>query len=211
MYTLKINILRGYYLIIIFRFLSLCGSLELGQAPPRIGEAGMESELKSALLELARASHTALIRCLPQLFDQLISLIVHPPTLPSQPLTVAALYLPLLNIIMDALPQLYHWDSKDKSVYTDKSDSITQKVALTIAGGASVEAAGAQCRVSLSSEATRQLFICALWMLKSLEKTALVQWCSELSSRRILSILQVLNIASAVFKYEGKKALKRLP
>ncbi|XP_014207564.1 dedicator of cytokinesis protein 7 [Copidosoma floridanum] len=124
---------------------------------------------------------------------------------------VAALYLPLLNILMDALPQLYHWDSKEKSVYTDESGSITQSVALAISGGTSVENAGAQCRVSLSSEATRHLLMCALWILKSIEKSALAQWITELSTRRILSILQVLNISTAAFEYKGKKALKRLP
>ncbi|XP_046488292.1 dedicator of cytokinesis protein 7 isoform X2 [Neodiprion pinetum] len=130
---------------------------------------------------------------------------------PSAKSRVAALYLPLLNIIMDALPQLYHWDSKERSVYLDESGSITQSVALAIAGGASTDVAGTQCRVSLSSEATRHLLMCALWVLKGLEKTALAQWCSELSSRRVLSLLQVLNIATAAFEYKGKKALKRCP
>ena len=124
---------------------------------------------------------------------------------------VAALYLPLLNILMDALPQLYHWDSKDKSVYPDETASITQSVALAIAGGASADVAGSQCRVSLSSDATRHLLMCFLWVLKGLERSALAQWCSELSARRVLSLLQVLNIATAAFEYKGKKALKRLP
>ncbi|XP_011297900.1 dedicator of cytokinesis protein 7 [Fopius arisanus] len=129
---------------------------------------------------------------------------------PAAKARVAALYLPLLNILMDALPQLYHWDSKDKSVYTDESGSITQSVALAIAGGGSADV-GAQCRVSLSSEATRHLLMCFLWVLKGLEKSALAQWCSELSARRVLSFLQVLSIATAAFEYKGKKALKRLP
>lgn len=124
---------------------------------------------------------------------------------------VAALYLPLLNIVISALPQLYHWDSKDKSVYTDDQGSITQCVAIAIAGGASAEAVGSQCRVFLSSEATRHLLMCTLWLLKSLDKSALMQWCSELSVRRLLSLLQVLNISNAAFEYKGKKALKRLP
>lgn len=129
---------------------------------------------------------------------------------PAAKARVAALYLPLLTIIMEALPQLYHWDSKDKSVYLDESGSITHTVALAIAGGVSAEGSGV-CRVSLSSEATRHLLMCGLWLLKSLEKSALSQWCSELSSRRVLNLLQVLNIATAAFEYKGKKALKRLP
>ncbi|XP_033216404.1 dedicator of cytokinesis protein 7 [Belonocnema kinseyi] len=130
---------------------------------------------------------------------------------PTSKARVAALYLPLLNIVMDALPQLYHWNSKDKSFYTDDQGSITQCVALAIAGGASAEVAGTQCRVSLSSEATRHVLMCTLWLLKSLEKSALAQWCSELNVRRVLNLLQVLSISNAAFEYKGKKALKRLP
>ena len=130
---------------------------------------------------------------------------------PTAKARVAALYLPLLNIVMDALPQLYHWDYKDKSVYADEQGSINQYVALAIASGASAEVARAQCRVSLSSEATRHLLMCALWVLKSLEKSALAQWCLELSVRRVLNLLQVLSISNAAFEYKGKKALKRLP
>ena len=130
---------------------------------------------------------------------------------PAAKARVAALYLPLLNIVMDALPQLYHWDSKDKSFYTDEQGSITQCVALAIAGGAAAEVTGTQCRVSLSSEATRHLLMCTLWLLKSLEKFSLAQWCSELSVRRVLNLLLVLSISNAAFEYKGKKALKRLP
>ncbi|KAF7997149.1 hypothetical protein HCN44_005426 [Aphidius gifuensis] len=124
---------------------------------------------------------------------------------------VAALYLPLLNILMDALPQLYHWDAKDKNVYTDESGSITQSVALAIAGGGGLTDISSQCRVSLSSESTRHLLMCFLWVLKDLERSALAQWCSELSARKILNLLQVLNLVTAAFEYKGKKALKRLP
>lgn len=130
---------------------------------------------------------------------------------PSAKARVAALYLPLLNILMEALPQLYHWDTKEKSVYTDEAGLITQSVALAIAGGVSVDHSGATGRVSLSSEATRHLLICTLWLMKSLEKSALSQWIAELSTRRVLSVLQLLNLASAAFEYKGKRALKRLP
>ena len=74
--------------------------------PPRIGEAGMESELKSALLELARSSHTALIRSLPQIFDQLVLLLVRPPTLPSQPLNVAAMVFEAIGLLVRNITNL---------------------------------------------------------------------------------------------------------
>ncbi|KAL7303214.1 hypothetical protein TKK_0004415 [Trichogramma kaykai] len=130
---------------------------------------------------------------------------------PSTKARVAALYIPLLNILVEALNQLYHWDSKERSVCTDENGAITQSVALAIAGSGVSDSSSPTCRVSLSSEATRHLLLCALWIIKSLEKASLIQWINELSPRRVLSILQLLNIATAAFEYKGKKALKRLP
>ncbi|XP_008560858.1 dedicator of cytokinesis protein 7 [Microplitis demolitor] len=130
---------------------------------------------------------------------------------PSSKARVAVIYLPLLNIIMDSLPQLYQWDSKNKNLYPNDTNSITQSVALAIAGGNAADVASLYCRVSLSSEATRHLLMCFLWVLKGLERSVLIQWCSELNSRRVLCLLQVLNICIAAFEYKGKKALKRMP
>ncbi|KAG7203876.1 hypothetical protein KM043_017930 [Ampulex compressa] len=130
---------------------------------------------------------------------------------PSAKARVAALYLPLLNILMDALPQLFHWDSKERSVYPEDSVPINHSVALAIAGGANTDNVSNQCRVCLGSEATRHLLMCGLWVLKGLERSALARWCAELSSRRVLCLLQVLNIAIAAFEYKGKKAMKRMP
>lgn len=84
----------------------LCGALELSQVPPRIGEAGMESEIKSALLELSRTSPTALIRSLPQIFDQLISLLIRPPTLPTQPLNIAATVFEAIGLLVRNITSL---------------------------------------------------------------------------------------------------------
>lgn len=88
------------------RFLTLCGALELGQVPPRIGEAGMESEIKNALLELSRMSPTALIRSLPQIFDQLVYLLIRPPTLPTQPLNVAAAVFEAIGLLVRNITSL---------------------------------------------------------------------------------------------------------
>lgn len=66
----------------------------------------MESELKCALLELSRTSPTALIRSLPQIFDQLVYLLVRPPTLPSQPLNVAATVFEALGLLVRNITNL---------------------------------------------------------------------------------------------------------
>lgn len=66
----------------------------------------MESELKIALLELASASPSALIRCMPQLFDLLISLLVRPPTLPTQPINIAATVFEAIGLLVKKITNL---------------------------------------------------------------------------------------------------------
>lgn len=56
---------------------------------------------------------------------------------PECKMRVAALYIPILAITMDALPLLYHWqvENRDKFYATDEyGSSINQNVALAIAG-----------------------------------------------------------------------------
>lgn len=66
----------------------------------------METELKSILLELSRASHPALIRCLPQILNQLISLIVCPPTLPSTSLNIAGTVFEAIGLLVKNVTNL---------------------------------------------------------------------------------------------------------
>lgn len=132
---------------------------------------------------------------------------------------VAALYIPLLAISMDALSLLYHWQVDhrwDKFFATEDSgtSAINQNVALAIAGKLpppSYDNYQQQNRkAGLNAEVTRNLLACVLWVLKNLDKIMLSQWLSELSTTRLSQFLQVLDVCITCFEYKGKKEIKKL-
>ncbi|XP_063219662.1 dedicator of cytokinesis protein 7 [Bacillus rossius redtenbacheri] len=140
---------------------------------------------------------------------------------------VAALYLPLLGIVMDALPQLfgYHWEQQESNQGllktnmgdTDSLSGINQSVAMAIAGNVGSRIATSDHyshyqqnrKYGLSSETTRNLLICFLWVLKNVGKSILKQWWMELSAHSFHQLLEVLDICIFCFEYKGKKIVKR--
>ncbi|XKL65388.1 hypothetical protein PGB90_008808 [Kerria lacca] len=115
---------------------------------------------------------------------------------------VAALYLPLLLIVMDMLPQLYSYnnDLKNRSLLNHSTESeqingIHQSVAMAIAG-------------TSINETTQNLLISFLWVIKNMDKEMLRKWSSEWSTHRLLQLLEMLNICISCFEYRGKKIMK---
>lgn len=139
---------------------------------------------------------------------------------------VAALYLPLLGIIMDALPQLhgYQMETRNRILVAPTLDDepqsgINQSVAMAIAGTSSfgTKTNGTETyptfqqnrKYGLSSETTRNLLICFLWVIKNVDKNILKQWWTELPCQRLHQLLELLNICISCFEYKGKMAIKR--
>ncbi|XP_021924154.1 dedicator of cytokinesis protein 6 isoform X3 [Zootermopsis nevadensis] len=140
---------------------------------------------------------------------------------------VAALYLPLLGIIMDVLPQLYgyHMETRGQTLLlptlddTEPQNGINQSVAMAIAGTSAFgqKTSDTETRSSfhqnrkyvLSSETTRNLLICFLWIVKNVDKNMLKQWWTELPAQRLHQLLDLLNICILSFEYKVKKAIKR--
>ncbi|XP_067089895.1 dedicator of cytokinesis protein 7-like isoform X4 [Osmerus mordax] len=143
---------------------------------------------------------------------------------------VAQLYLPLIPIIMETLPQLY--DFTDTSpVRTrhapaladdgdpDNGNTISQSVAMAIAGSPLPHAkanpfalptvAGRQGS-TLSAECSRTLLVCFLWVLKNADAGLLERWVSDLSVLQINRLLDLLHLSVSCFEYKGKKALERI-
>ncbi|XP_046894725.1 dedicator of cytokinesis protein 7-like isoform X5 [Hypomesus transpacificus] len=143
---------------------------------------------------------------------------------------VAQLYLPLIPIIMETLPQLY--DFTDTSpVRTrhaptladdgdpDNGNTISQSVAMAIAGSPLPHAkvnpfalptvAGRQGS-TLSAECSRTLLVCFLWVLKNADAALLERWVSDLSVIQINRLLDLLHLSVSCFEYKGKKALERI-
>lgn len=139
---------------------------------------------------------------------------------------VAALYLPLLTIVMDNLHQLHGWRERGRSLMSpvledgpEPQPGINQSVAMAIAGTSmfglranttSVEPYDpyAQPRKSsLTADTTRHLLVCFLWVLKNMNKTLLKQWWAELPPQRFHQLLETLFVASYIFEYRGKREL----
>ncbi|RZF36641.1 hypothetical protein LSTR_LSTR012320 [Laodelphax striatellus] len=134
---------------------------------------------------------------------------------------VAALYLPLLVIVMDMLPQLYTWHQsrnvRENDEFEPKS-GINQTVAMAIAGTSMFGVKTAQMerfslfqqsrKTGLNGETTRNLLICFLWVIKNMDKEVLRQWWIDLPLQRLRQLLEVLDICISCFEYKGKKITK---
>uniref|UniRef100_A0A8C7HWG8 Dedicator of cytokinesis 6 n=1 Tax=Oncorhynchus kisutch TaxID=8019 RepID=A0A8C7HWG8_ONCKI len=140
---------------------------------------------------------------------------------------IAQLYLPLIPIVMDTLPQLHDFTGEEDTVargrhapaMQDDGDpdngTISQSVAMAIAGsplpnvGVNLSQAGRQCS-SLSAECSRTLLVSFLWVLKNADAALLESWVSDLSVLQINKLLDLLHLSVSCFEYKGKKALERI-
>ncbi|XP_064416958.1 dedicator of cytokinesis protein 7 isoform X2 [Latimeria chalumnae] len=144
---------------------------------------------------------------------------------------VAQLYLPLIGIVMDTLPQLYdfteHHSQKSRlaSLICDETDGengsmISQSIAMAIAGSPlphgyktnpfQLPAAAGRQYSTLSVESSRNLLMCLLWVLKNADEENLHKWFSDLSVLQINRLLDILYLCTSCFEYKGKKAFERI-
>ena len=146
---------------------------------------------------------------------------------------VAELYLPLLSLARDTLPQLHGFaeGSGQRSRLASMLDSDTEgegdigstinpSVAMAIAGGPL--APGSRTSISqgpstaarsgcpLSAESSRTLLVCVLWVLKNAEPTLLQRWAADLALPQLGRLLDLLYLCLAAFEYKGKKAFERI-
>ncbi|XP_074836429.1 dedicator of cytokinesis protein 6 isoform X3 [Carettochelys insculpta] len=146
---------------------------------------------------------------------------------PSARAYVAQLYLPLLALVTDALPQLYdfneHHSPRGRLVAGPGDDgedpsTISQSVAMAIAGSSLPHAHRAspfptpagppRPPSALSAEATRTLLACLLWVLKNAEVGALQGWFAQLPPLHLAHFLDLLYLCVAGFEYKGRKAFE---
>uniref|UniRef100_A0A8C6Y4G7 Dedicator of cytokinesis 6 n=1 Tax=Naja naja TaxID=35670 RepID=A0A8C6Y4G7_NAJNA len=143
---------------------------------------------------------------------------------------VAQLYLPLIGIIMDALPQLYDFTENHlqrgrlASVIVDDGNgdgsTISQSVAMAIAGSPlphthrstvfQMPSMPPRQYSMLSAEASRNLLICLLWVLKNADGAVLHRWLADLSAFHVNRLLDLLYLCVSCFEYKGKKAFERI-
>ncbi|XP_059491152.1 dedicator of cytokinesis protein 7 isoform X2 [Neocloeon triangulifer] len=128
---------------------------------------------------------------------------------------VAALYLPLLGIVMDCLGQLHtgpHDNAKDpKGPFNEEAENqpdMSQNIAMVIAGSLSSFQQPSR-KTILTHETTRNLLTCFLWVIKNVNTSCLKQWWAELPNARLRQLLEVLYISISCFEYKGKKVTKK--
>lgn len=133
---------------------------------------------------------------------------------------VASIYLPLLGIVMDTIPQLHSYitESHDRlqsiGILEDYQGPIGGITTTTISPEVAYAISGSRMytiqetpknRSPLSSENTRHLLTCFLWVLKNLEKATVFKWTMGLPPHRAHQMLQVLNVCIPCFEYKGRK------
>ncbi|XP_029468971.1 dedicator of cytokinesis protein 8 isoform X2 [Rhinatrema bivittatum] len=136
---------------------------------------------------------------------------------------IAALYLPLVGIILDALPQLHDFTVPDarsgKGRSTEEEpespSTINHNVALAIAGnqfnllkpaGATLSSLPYKQYSMLTPETSRSLLICLLWILKNADQNLIQKWLADLAPLQLSKILDLLYICISCFEYRGKQA-----
>uniref|UniRef100_A0A8D2AXT2 Dedicator of cytokinesis 7 n=1 Tax=Sciurus vulgaris TaxID=55149 RepID=A0A8D2AXT2_SCIVU len=137
---------------------------------------------------------------------------------------VAMLYLPLIGIIMETVPQLYDFTGRPICITTDDYESesgsmISQTVAMAIAGtsvpqltrpGSFLLTSTVKQHTTFSAESSRSLLICLLWVLKNADETVLQKWFTDLSVLQLNRLLDLLYLCVSCFEYKGKKVFERM-
>ncbi|XP_055333628.1 dedicator of cytokinesis protein 7-like isoform X2 [Paramacrobiotus metropolitanus] len=127
------------------------------------------------------------------------------------------LYLPLIGIIMDTLPQLYDFvvDHRHRTA-AGNLPGIQHSVAMAIAGTAGtmvkrdsseVYDAGQTRRPQLNAEATRHLLAGFMWILKSADEQTLRGWWEALPPHRLAQLLEIFQITIHCFEYTGPRSV----
>ncbi|KAM4824460.1 LOW QUALITY PROTEIN: dedicator of cytokinesis protein 8-like [Urocitellus parryii] len=139
---------------------------------------------------------------------------------PEMKVKIAALYLPLVGIILDALPQLYDFTAVSGKSRTSGSDeeqdgpsAINQNVALEAGNHFNLKTSGTMLSSlpykqynMLNADTTRNLMICFLWIMKNADQSLIRKWIADLPSMQLNRILDLLFICVSCFEYKGKQS-----
>ncbi|OWA50965.1 Dedicator of cytokinesis protein 7 [Hypsibius exemplaris] len=130
---------------------------------------------------------------------------------------LAHLYLPLIGIIMEHLPQLYEFVADAQRKGSHLPAAIQQSVAMAIAGTPTStadigrrdngDAGGQSRRPTLNAEATRHLLACFMWIVKSADEHTLRGWWEALQGQRLAQLLEIFQLTTHCFEYNGPKTL----
>uniref|UniRef100_A0A8C2TRY5 Dedicator of cytokinesis 7 n=1 Tax=Coturnix japonica TaxID=93934 RepID=A0A8C2TRY5_COTJA len=121
---------------------------------------------------------------------------------------VAMLYLPLIGVIMETVPQLYDFTGIPYS----SGSMISQTVAMAIAGTSVPQltrpssflltSSSGRQHSTFSTESSRSLLICLLWVLKNADESVLQKWFTDLSVLQLNRLLDLLYLCVSCFEYK---------
>uniref|UniRef100_A0A8C8DWN4 Dedicator of cytokinesis 8 n=1 Tax=Oryzias sinensis TaxID=183150 RepID=A0A8C8DWN4_9TELE len=132
---------------------------------------------------------------------------------------VAALYLPLVGIIIDATNYLDFTVSDTrggKNKTGDQDDDlenippINQSIAMAIAGnpfntlGRNV--LQGKSIATLAADSSRHLLVCFLWVMKNADRSLVQRWAVEMPPSQLNKLLELLTICVSCFEYRGKQS-----
>uniref|UniRef100_A0A671SXV1 Dedicator of cytokinesis protein 7-like n=1 Tax=Sinocyclocheilus anshuiensis TaxID=1608454 RepID=A0A671SXV1_9TELE len=136
---------------------------------------------------------------------------------------VALLYLPLIGIVMETLPQLYDFTESHnqwgrpggpgtEEQEAEGNSMISQTVAMAIAGTSVPQMSrpssfllntqATRQHGSFSAESSRSLLICLLWVLKNADEMVLQKWFTDLSVSQLSRLLDLLYLCVSCFEYK---------
>ncbi|CAG9567548.1 unnamed protein product [Danaus chrysippus] len=119
---------------------------------------------------------------------------------------VAALYLPLVSIVMDAQPQLYKGFDGGKEIlqFDGEMSAFGNMYAGSPEGDFKQNG-----RPPFNSETSRNLLMCLVWVLKWCERGALASLVADLPPARLHSLLALLDLCFKCQEYKGRKEIMK--
>ncbi|KAK5645751.1 hypothetical protein RI129_004215 [Pyrocoelia pectoralis] len=101
------------------RFLSAYDCIQTGVIPARLGEAGVENELRAAMLGLSGARPETIIKNLPVIFDSIIQLLVQPPKISGHTINVGHTSFEAVCLLLNNISSLHelHVDQHSRNIH----------------------------------------------------------------------------------------------
>ncbi|XP_050685080.1 dedicator of cytokinesis protein 7 isoform X2 [Leptidea sinapis] len=120
---------------------------------------------------------------------------------------VAALYLPLLGIIMDVQPQLYRsFDSGKEILQFDGEMGQLSGLYPASSPEGDCKQSG---RATLNSETSRNLLMCLVWVVRWNERGALAAAVADLPPAALHSLFTLLDLCFKCQEYKGRKEIMK--
>uniref|UniRef100_H3DJQ4 Dedicator of cytokinesis 8 n=1 Tax=Tetraodon nigroviridis TaxID=99883 RepID=H3DJQ4_TETNG len=142
---------------------------------------------------------------------------------------VAALYLPLVGIIIDSTNYLDFTVSdarggKNKTGGLEDDlenvSPINQSVAMAIAGNPfntlgrnvlfSLASVQGKTIATLPADTSRNLLVCFLWVMKNADRSVIQRWTADMPPSQLNKLLELLTICVSCFEYKGKQSTDKV-